>query len=86
MGRSVPVVGNGINLGLMTDTLKCTLNASGSNIAYPSTRGYGDPVGTYPTPGDDVWACILGITDEAEKSGIIIDYDKTDILETIIKY
>lgn len=81
LATSAPVVGNGMSLGLTNGTTNGGLGQSGSQGVdylrlYANTQHYGENItnNTYiSSGGNDPMAGILGVTNDATKSGLIAD-------------
>lgn len=77
LGVSAPVVGNGITLGLTDGTNNYGLSPNRGNYTDEQSGAYGTTVGTanntsWNTPNN----VTLGVTTDAEKSGLIVDFTK----------
>ena len=78
-GGTLPVVGNGISLGLTNKTLNFGIYAySGTNVIV-STGYYGANVGTRPSQGSTSSAVVLGVTTNPTKSGIQTTLNQTKL-------
>lgn len=77
IGGSAPVIGNGMTLGLTagsTSTYGMAADGSGGFCGY--ANAYGTAPGTAPT-GSYVTAKTVGVTTDANKSGLVADLSQT---------
>lgn len=72
LGTTAPVVGNGLSLGMTNGTGNVALSGTNSSNVGNYTNGYGKAVGT-TIDGTSGVLYSLGVTQDAEKSGLIAD-------------
>ena len=86
ISTSVPVVGNGMGLGIMDSrgtSYGMALDWSSTFALHLSRGGYGQPAGSYHPPdisGVDNGE-VLGVTSDTTKSGIVANLSDTNIGE-----
>lgn len=84
--NNIPVVGNGIALGLTDGTNNMALGSSSNLSASPrTTTNYGDPIGTFANSYNGSDDKTIGITTDGTKSGIIADTTDTAQLRVMIQ-
>lgn len=84
-GDTIPVIGNGMTIGLHSDAYAGLLarSSSYSGTLLGSTGVYGAPIFT-PASGGALTDGSVGLTEEPNKSGIIVDLSNS--VTAIIKY
>ena len=77
MFGNVPVVGNGMTLGLTDGTNNAGLHAWGDNhVLLPSKAAYGTAVGTASTSSTPGTQLDYGVTTDPTKSGLVTDISR----------
>ena len=76
LGGTAPVVGNGMTLGLMAGpggSVRGGLLQGASYTMHVDPSVYGDPAGTEGSTGSQVNPYSVGVTTDADKSGLVAD-------------
>lgn len=84
VGKSAPVVGNGMTLGLTNGTTNYGLVTLSSGQYGGETDAYGKPVGV-PRGGSSSSQISAGITTDPTKSGMITDLSETTNLRVLVQ-
>lgn len=77
VGKSAPVVGNGMTLGLTDGTNNTGLYYSGNSTMTYRPDVFGKPAGTSDSGSAPTTAVSLGVTTDGTKSGMVADLSET---------